>query len=100
MLSTNFLLVRSAPLNKAEKKSLFMIFSSTYLDMYDMALFVGYSIYLSAVLLPPLKLFQALLAFSSILFTVQLSKIFGIIVSATDEKTAEKIIRKIEDELQ
>ena len=73
MLSTNFLLVRSALLNKAEKKSLFMIFSSTYLDMYDMALFVGYSIYLSAVLLPPLKLFK-LLAFSSILFTVQLSK--------------------------
>lgn len=29
-----------------------------------------------------------------------ISKIFGIIVSATDEKTAEKIIRKIEDELQ
>ena len=29
-----------------------------------------------------------------------ISKIFGIIVSATDEKTAEKIFRKIEDELQ
>lgn len=29
-----------------------------------------------------------------------ISKIFGIIVSVTDEKTAEKIIRKIEDELQ
>ena len=29
-----------------------------------------------------------------------ISKIFGIIVAATDEKTAEKIIRKIEDELQ
>lgn len=94
MLSTNFLLVRSAPLNKAEKKSLFMIFSSTYLDMYDMALFVGYSIYLSAVLLPPLKLFQALLAFSSILFTVQLSKIFGIILfNHSIEKYRRNIIR-------
>ena len=29
-----------------------------------------------------------------------ISKIFGIIVAATDEKTAERIIRKIEDELQ
>ena len=29
-----------------------------------------------------------------------ISKIFGIIVTATDEKTAEKIIQKIEDELQ
>ena len=29
-----------------------------------------------------------------------ISKIFGIILSATDEKTAENIIRKIEDELQ
>lgn len=29
-----------------------------------------------------------------------ISKIFGIIVAATDEKTAEKIIQKIEDELQ
>lgn len=29
-----------------------------------------------------------------------ISKIFGIIVETTDEKTAEKIIRKIEDELQ
>ena len=28
-----------------------------------------------------------------------ISKIFGIIVAVTDEKTAEKIIRKIEDEL-
>ncbi len=80
MLSTNFLLLKSAPLSKAEKRSLFMIFSGTYLDMYDMALFVGYSIYLSAIILPPLKLFQALFVFSTILFSVQLSKIFGIIL--------------------
>lgn len=80
MLSTNFLLLRSAPLNRSEKRSLLLIFSSAYLDMYDMALFVGYSIYLSAILLPPLKLFQALLAFSTVLFTVQLSKVFGIIL--------------------
>lgn len=80
MLSTNFLLLRSAPLNRSEKRSLLLIFSSAYLDMYDMALFVGYSIYLSAILLPPLKLFQALLAFSIVLFTVQLSKVFGIIL--------------------
>jgi hypothetical protein len=29
-----------------------------------------------------------------------ISKIFGIIVKSTDEKTAEMIIKKIEDELQ
>jgi MFS family permease len=94
MLSTNFLLLKSAPLSKAEKRSLFMIFSSTYLDMYDMALFVGYSIYLSAIVLPPLKLFQALLVFSIVLFTVQLSKIFGIILfNRLIERYQRNIIR-------
>lgn len=78
MLSANFLLIKSAPLSKAEKRSLFMIFSSTYLDMYDLTLFVGYSIYLSAIILPPLKLFHALAAFSIVLVTVQLAKVFGI----------------------
>ena len=78
MLSTNFLLLRTAPLNRTEKKSLLFIFTSTYLDFYDFALFIGYAIYLAPVILPHLDQFEALLVFSAILAAGQLAKVVGI----------------------
>lgn len=78
MLSYNFLLLKSAPLSQVERKSLWLIFCSTYLDMYDLALYVGYAIYLKPVLLPPTKLYDAFLIFSLILGITQLSKLVGV----------------------
>ena len=79
MLSTNFFLLKSSPLGKIKKRSLVVIFSSIYLATYDLALYVGYSIYLSVVILPHLELSQAFLIFSAILICFQLAKIFGFI---------------------
>jgi len=79
MLSYNFLLLKSAPLTRYEKKSLWLIFCSTYLDMYDLALYVGYSIYLSLILFKNTNLFEDYFLFSAILCLVQFGKLIGLL---------------------
>ena len=79
MLSANFFLLRSFPLEKIKKRSLVVIFSSIYLGMYDLALYVGYSIYLGVLLLPHLNLTQEFLIFSTILICFQIAKVSGFI---------------------
>ena len=53
------------------------IWGIVYLDMYDVALYIGYSIYLSPVILPHLALYSVFLIFSSIFVASQFSKIIG-----------------------
>ena len=78
MLSYNFLLLKSAPLTRVERKSLWLIFCSTYLDMYDIALYVGYGIYLAPILLAPTNIFSIYLIFALIFAAGQLAKLCGI----------------------
>jgi|GEM_PF-2155123 len=79
MLSYNFFLLRKSPLKQFKKRNLWMISSIVYLDMYDLALYVGYAIYLSPVLFPGLKLYQASLLCSIILLLSQIAKVVGFV---------------------
>ena len=77
MISHNFKLIKSSPIRQLPHWVLFMIFGVIYLDMYDVALYIGYSIYLHPVLLPPLKLYDSFLVFGIIFFLRQLAKVSG-----------------------
>lgn len=79
MLSYTLSLLRKAPFREFEKQSLWIVFSTIYLDMYDMALYMGYAIYLTPTLLPSIHFYQAGLVFSIILFFSQLAKVLGFI---------------------
>lgn len=77
MLSYNFFLIKSSPLRQIPIRTMLFIASIIYLDMYDLAMYVGYSVYLSPVLLPPMELYSAFLVFSSIFVASQFSKVVG-----------------------
>lgn len=79
MLSYTISLLRKAPFKELEKQSLWSIFSTIYLDMYDMALYMGFAIYLAPQLLPHVLLYKAGLIFSLILLVSQLAKVTGFI---------------------
>lgn len=81
MLSLNFNLVRKSSLYKIDWQVLLYIFLIFYLDMYDLALFAGYAVYLSPFLLPELPLFHALLIFTIIFVVTQFAKIGGFLLS-------------------
>ena len=77
MLSYTISLLRKAPFKEFEKRSLWGIFSTIYLDMYDMALYMGFAIYLAPQLLPHVHLYNAGFIFSLILLASQLVKVIG-----------------------
>lgn len=78
MLSLNFFLLRRAKLNRAERKSLAVLFTSIYLDMYDFALYIGYATYLSPLVMPHASHFERLFTLSIIFIAGQLLKLVGI----------------------
>ena len=77
MLSLNFKLIKSSPIRELPYWVLFIIFGVIYLDMYDVALYIGYSIYLHPVLLPHLQLYEAFLIFGTIFLLSQVAKVGG-----------------------
>ncbi len=77
MLSYNFFLIKSSPLRRLPIKTMLFIFGIIYLDMYDLALYVGYSVYLRSILLPHMALYSVFLIFSSVFVASQFSKIIG-----------------------
>lgn len=77
MLSYNFFLIKSSPLRQIPIRTMLFIASIIYLDMYDLAMYVGYSVYLSPVLLPPMALYSAFLFFSATFVASQFSKVVG-----------------------
>lgn len=79
MLSYTVSLLRKATFKGVEKQSLWLIFSTVYLDMYDMALYLGYAIYLAPVLLPGIHVYKVGFILSLILFFSQLAKFIGFI---------------------
>lgn len=91
MLSYNISLLRHAPLWKANKRNLWMVSSIIYLDMYDLALYMGYAIYLSPILFPGFKLYQSGLFCSLILLLSQFAKVSGFIWFNLSRNTDRKI---------
>lgn len=77
MLSLNFKLIKSSPIRELPYWVLFIIFGVIYLDMYDVALYIGYSIYLHPVFLPKLKLYDAFLLFGTVFLLSQIAKVCG-----------------------
>lgn len=77
MLSYNFSLIKSSPLRQIPMRTMLFILGIVYLDMYDVALYIGYSVYLSPVVLPHLALYSIFLIFSSVFVVSQFSKIIG-----------------------
>lgn len=77
MLSINFKLVKNSPLRYASRGGLLYLFLIFYLDMYDLALFAGYAIYLSRIIVPIYNLFQCLPIFAFVLLLTQLAKVTG-----------------------
>lgn len=80
MLSVNFNLVRRSPLKTVNKNILLYIFLIFYLDMYDLALFAGYAIYLSRIIIPVYNLYQCLPIFAAVFLTTQVAKITGFLL--------------------
>ena len=78
MLSLNFFLLKKAKLNSTERKSLAVLFTSTYLDMYDFALYIGYATYLSPLVMPHASRFERLFILSIILISGQFVKLLSI----------------------
>lgn len=87
MLSFNFSLVRKSSIRKLDKKILLYVFLVFSMDMYDMALFAGYAIYLSPVLLHPYNLYQCLPLFALLFSITQIAKFTGFIYSFYTLKT-------------
>lgn len=77
MISHNFKLLISSPIRQLPYWILFVIFGITYLDMYDVALYIGYSIYLHPILLPPLNIYDSFFIFGTLFLIRQLIKICG-----------------------
>lgn len=77
MLSINFKLVKNSPLRYANRGGLLYVFLIFYLDMYDLALFAGYAIYLSHIIVPIYNLFKCLPIFATVLLMTQLAKATG-----------------------
>lgn len=71
------LLLRRSPLKSSDKRDLWTIFSILYLDMYDIALYIGYAIFLSPAFIRTTEYYQAGLYFSFILIFGQLAKVIG-----------------------
>ena len=78
MLSLNFFLLKKAKLNSTERKSLAVLFTSTYLDMYDFALYIGYATYLSPLVMPHASRFERLFILSIIFISGQFVKLLSI----------------------
>lgn len=78
MLTANFNLLRKSEITKKYDRNLLSyLFIIFYIDMYDLALFAGYSVYLARVVLPVYDIYKCLLIFSVVFLLTQFAKFFG-----------------------
>lgn len=92
MLSLNFNLVRKSGLLKLDKIILLYVFAIFFVDFYDTALYIGYSIYLRGLIFPTSDVFEAIIKFATLFVVVQLFKILGFVLYSYVKHYQRKLI--------